>query len=184
MTWWGPLIESLSGKLGQEPLGAPGLYRQLYRSYFDRVAAMDYSLAHDDGKNPPGWKDAEIVLVGASRVGKTPVSLYLAVLGWCVANVPLVAGVPPSEELLQLDPRKLVGLTISPSELVEHREHRQRRLGLAVKKSEYVDPVKVFEETDSIEQFLKRRGIPIIDVTGKPIETTADEVIRLIRRKM
>ncbi len=180
----GPLIESLSEKLNQEPLGSPGLYRQLYKSYFDRIAAMDYSLAHDDGKKPEGWKDAEIVLVGASRVGKTPVSLYLAVLGWSVANVPLVAGVPPREELFQLDMRRVVGLTIAPSELVEHREHRQRRLGLISRESEYVDPVKVFEETETIEQLLKRRGIPIIDVTGKPIETSADEVIRLIRRKL
>ena len=180
----GPFMTALCGRLGEKPLGKPGLYRQLYRSYFDRISGMDYTLAHDDGKNPGGWKDAEIVLIGASRVGKTPVSLYLSVLGWRVANIPLVAGIPPPDELFRLDMRRVVGLTITPSELVEHRRHRQRRLGLVDGRSEYVDPVKVFEETDDIERQLKHRGIPIIDVTGKPIETTADEIVRLIQRKI
>lgn len=180
----GPLMDEMCRKLGQEPLGVPGLYRQLFRSYFDRISAMDFTLAHDDGKHPEGWPEAEIVLLGASRVGKTPVSLYLSVLGWKIANVPLVFGVPPREELFRLDMRRVVGLTIAPSELIEHREHRQRRLGLASKDSEYVNPAKVFEETEEVEKLLKRHGIPIIDVTGKPIETSADEVLRLIRRKI
>lgn len=180
----GPLMAALCEKSGMEPMGMPGLYRQLYRSYFDRISAMDYTLAHDDGKHSEGWRDAEIVLVGASRVGKTPVSLYLSVLGWKVANVPLVVGITPRDELFKLDMRKVVGLTIAPSELVEHREHRQKRLGLISRESGYVNPVKVFEETEAIEQLLKRHGVSIIDVTGKPIETSADEVVRLIRRKL
>lgn len=180
----GPLMNELSNRLGRDPLGTPGLYRQLYESYFDRVEAMDYSLAHDDGKQPDGWKEAEIVLVGASRVGKTPVSLYLSVLGWKVANVPLVAGIRPDRELFRLDMRRVVGLTISPSDLLEHRRHRQRRLGLLDNRTDYVDPVKIFEEIDSAERLLKRHGIPVIDVTGKPIETSADEVIHLINRKI
>ncbi len=180
----GPLMEAMGRKLGQEPLGMPGLYRQLFRSYFDRISAMDYTLAHDDGKHPEGWPEAEIVLLGASRVGKTPVSLYLSVLGWKIANVPLVAGIPPREGLFRLDMRRVVGLTIAPSELIEHREHRQRHLGLTGKDSEYVNPVKVFEETEEVEKLLKRRGIPIVDVTGKPIETSAEEILRLIHRKL
>lgn len=180
----GPLMEALCKKSGLEPLGMPGLYRQLFRSYFDRISAMDYTLAHDDGKHSEGWWDAEIVLVGASRVGKTPVSLYLSVLGWRVANVPFVVGIKPRDELFKLDMRRVIGLTIAPSELVEHREHRQKRLGLISRESEYVNPVKVFEETKAIEKLFKRHGIPIIDVTGKPIETSADEVLRLVRRKL
>jgi hypothetical protein len=180
----GPLIENIANQLSQEPLGKPGLYRQLYRSYFDRIAAMDYGLSHDDGKNPHGWSEAEIVLLGASRVGKTPISLYLSVLGWKVANVPLIAGIEPRDELWGLDKRRLVGLTITPGELIEFRKHRQRALGVGGYHSDYIDPQKVYEEIDAIETYLKRQRIPIIDVTGKPIETAADEVIRLIRRKL
>ena len=178
----GPLIQPLADKLGQSPLGKPGLYRQLYQSYFERVAAMDYALDHDDGQNPSGWSEAEIILVGASRVGKTPLSLYLSVLGWKVANVPIVAGIPPKDELFALDRRQIVGLTIDPTKLVEHRQHRQRRLGVGADKSDYVNTQKVFEELQTIEEILKRHGIPIIDVTGKPIESSADEVLRKIKR--
>lgn len=180
----GPLMEVLGERLDQEPLGKPGLYRQLYRSYFDRIAAMDYTLDHDDGKNPRGWSQAEIVLLGASRVGKTPISLYLSVLGWKVANVPLVAGIPPKEAIFDIDQRRMVGLTISPGELVAHRQHRQTALGVAPGKSDYTDPLKVYEEIEEIEGFLRRNRIPRIDVTGKPIETSADEILKLVRRQL
>lgn len=179
----GPLIESLAEKLDKAPQGKPGLYRQLYQSYFDRVSAMDFGLDHDDGKNPDGWDEAEIVLLGASRVGKTPISLYLSVLGWKVANVPLIAGLQPRQEIFNLNKRKLVGLTIAPSELIEYRQHRQRSLGVGVSKSDYINPEKVFEEINIIERFFRRHGISMLDVTGKPIETTADEILQLIRRK-
>jgi regulator of PEP synthase PpsR (kinase-PPPase family) len=180
----GPLMERISEKLSQEPLGKPGLYRQLYQSYFDRISAMDYTLAHDDGKNPDGWRDAEIVLAGPSRVGKTPIGLYLSVIGWKVANVPLMAGISPQNPFFELDKHRVIGLTIAPSELIEHRKHRQRRLGVGAAKSDYTDPQKVYEEIDTIEQFLRRHGISLIDVTGKPIETSAGEVIRLMKRRL
>lgn len=180
----GPLMEILTQRLEHTPLGKPGLYRQLYKSYFDRISAMDFGLAHDDGKNPDGWDEAEIVLLGASRVGKTPISLYLSVLGWKVANVPIIAGIMPREELFHLDKRRLVGLTIAPSELIEYRKHRQKSLGVGGGPSDYIDPQKVFEEVQTIEAFLRRQQISIIDATGKPIETTADEIIRMVRRKL
>jgi regulator of PEP synthase PpsR (kinase-PPPase family) len=179
----GPFIDELAQRLQKEPQGTPGLYRQLHKSYFDRIDAMDYMLNHDDGKHPEGWRDAEIVLVGASRVGKTPLSLYLSVLGWKVANIPMVPGIPPHNAFLELDKRYVVGLTINPGELIEHRQHRQSRLGLVNTESDYINPSKVYEEIEAVEAFLRRNGLPIIDVSGKPIETSADEVIRLIKRK-
>ncbi len=180
----GQLLENLAIKLDQIPLGKPGLYRQLYKSYFDRIDAMDFALAHDDGKNFGGWKDAEIVLLGASRVGKTPISLYLSVLGWKVANIPLVAGVAPKDDLFEIDRRRLIGLTIAPSDLIEHRKHRQRLLGVIKVNADYIDPVKVYEEIEEIERFFRRHRIPVVNITGKPIETSADDVIRLVQRKL
>ncbi len=180
----GPLMEVLTQRLSQEPLGKPGLYRQLYRSYFERIEAMEYTLNHDDGKNPKGWVQAEVILLGASRVGKTPISLYLSVLGWKVANVPIVAGIQPKESIFELDQRRMVGLTISPGELVAHRLHRQSALGVTPGKTDYTDPLKVYEEIEEIEGFLRRNHIHVIDVTGKPIETSADEVLKIIRRQL
>lgn len=179
----GPLMQPLVEKLDQQPLGKPGLYRQLFKSYFDRINAIDYTLEHDDGQNSEGWEDAEIILLGVSRVGKTPLSIFLSMLGWKVANVPLVPGIPPKGDLFSLDKGQIIGLTIDPTKLVEHRQHRQRRLGVGADKSAYVEPLKVFEEIQTTEDMFKRHGIPIIDVTGKPIETSADEILRRVKRQ-
>jgi len=181
----GTLMEKLAALFQREPLEKPGLYRQLHKSYFDRIDAMDYTFSHDDGQNPDGWGNAEFILLGPSLVGKTPLSLYLSILGWKVANVPLVPGIPPPRALFDHDKRRMVGLTIDASTLVQHRVHRQKRLGVSGNgKPDYVDPVKVFEEIDTIEALLRKEGIPIIDVTEKPIETTAAEVVRHVTRKI
>ncbi|MCB0168042.1 MAG: kinase/pyrophosphorylase [Anaerolineae bacterium] len=177
------LLDHLSILLDQKPMGKPGLYRQLHATYFKRIEAIEFTLDHDDGKNAQGWSEAEIVLAGVSRVGKTPISLYLSMLGWKVANVPLVKNVRPRSEFFQLDRRRMVGLTIDPSQLRHHRKHRERRLR-GVNLSNYVDPVSLYEEIEEVAQMLKREGIKLIDVTNKPIETSADEVVELVNRRL
>jgi regulator of PEP synthase PpsR (kinase-PPPase family) len=178
----GSLVERLASTLGQEPLGHPGLYRRLNQAYFDRVAAIDFTMAHDDGQNPNGWPEAEIVLVGVSRVGKTPLSMYLAVLGWRVANVPLVPGLDPSPELFRLDPRRVIGLTMEPGQLVFHRQQRRRRLG-APGLEAYTDPAAIYGELEAARAVFRRHGFSVIDVTDKPIEASANQVIELIARR-
>jgi regulator of PEP synthase PpsR (kinase-PPPase family) len=177
----GPLLSHLADILGREPLGHPGLYRQLHKDYFDRVAAIEYSMAHDDGKDPSGWSQAEILLVGVSRTGKTPLSLYLSVLGWKVANLPLIPDIPPPSALFQLDPRQVVGLTIEPGQLLLHRQHRQMRLG-TLGPSPYVDPAAIFEEIETAFKLFRKNGFAVVDVTDKPIESIADEIMRLAIR--
>ncbi len=180
---FGPLIETLTEHVGEQPQGTPGLYRQLHRSYFERIDAIKYTLDHDDGKNPRGWPEAEIILVGVSRVGKTPLSMYLSILGWQVANIPLIPNLSIPQELLDVDPRRVVGLTIDPTELLYHRRHRQETLGVSTK-SDYTNPVKIYEEVEAIEKLIRRHGFRRVDVTNKPLETSADEIITLIRRQL
>lgn len=175
----GMLFERLSARLGQEPLGQPGLYRQLKQDYFDRVAAIEYTMAHDDGQHPDGWLEAQIVLLGVSRVGKTPLSMYLSVLGWKVANIPLVLGIAPPSKLNELDPRRVIGLKIDVTQLVAFRQQRQRRLGV-IGSSDYTNPEKIFEELQFAEEYYRKGKFFTIQVTDKPIETSADEVIRLV----
>lgn len=175
----GPLIGHLQQHTGQAPLGKPGLYRQLNQAYFDRVAAIEYSMAHDDGQRPEGWAQAEIMILGVSRAGKTPLSLYLSVLGWRVANLPLVPGLPLTGEIFNLDPRRVFGLTIDEGDILALRAQRQRRLGVTGT-SDYTDPEKVMEELAYAEGIYKRGGFTRIHVSDKPIETTADEIIRLV----
>jgi hypothetical protein len=179
----GRLLSRLAHVVGQEPIGQPGLYRQLHQAYFDRVEAIEFTVAHDDGRNPHEWPEAEIVLVGVSRVGKTPLSMYLSVLGWKVANVPLLSNVPPPPELFQLDRRRVVGLSIEPGQLVSHRHQRQSRLGLPGGAA-YTDPAELYEEVETARKLYRRGGFALVDVTDKPIEESADEIITLVSRRL
>ena len=173
------LLRELSAMIGDKPLGHPGLYRKLHKDYFDRIAAIEYTMAHDDGKDPDRWVDAEIVITGISRVGKTPLSMYLSVLGWKVANVPLILSLPPHPKLFDLDRRRLIGLTMHPGQLIIHRQHRLKRIGAAI--TEYANPQHVHEEVKHFEELLHANNVFVIDVTDKPIETTADEVIKHVQ---
>jgi regulator of PEP synthase PpsR (kinase-PPPase family) len=179
----GDVLHSLVQVLGQEPIGYPGLYRQLHQDYFERVAAIEFAMVHDDGKNPQGWPEAEIVLAGVSRVGKTPLSMYLSVLGWKVANVPLVMGVTPPPGLFDLDRRRVFGLTIEAGQLLVHRQQRQRALG-APGPSDYTDPAAIYEELEAARQVCRRGGFSTVDVTDKPIETSADEIVERVTRRL
>jgi regulator of PEP synthase PpsR (kinase-PPPase family) len=178
----GDLMSWMISNYGQEPLGVPGLYRQLNKDYFERVSAIEFSMAHDDGKDPSGWPRADIVLVGVSRTGKTPLSLYLSVLGWKVANIPLVPEIPTPAGLYELDPRRVIGLTIEPGQLLLHRQHRQRNLGVAGA-SAYTDPAQIHEEIQQSRKLFHQAGFAMINVTDKPIETCTDEIIRTITRQ-
>lgn len=179
----GRVLSQLTRLLEQEPLGQPGLYRQLRQEYFDRVEAIEFTVANDDGRHPDDWPEAEIVLVGISRVGKTPLSMFLSVQGWKVANVPLVPGMSLPPELLDLDRRRVVGLTIDPGQLVSHRERRHRHLG-APGPSAYTDPAEIYEEVETMRKLYRRNGFGIIDITDKPIEESADEVIAMVTRRL
>lgn len=177
----GPLLDHLEKTLGQTPVNQPGLYRQLHQAYFERVEAIEYTQAHDDGQNQDGWREAEIVLIGVSRTGKTPLSLYLSVLGWKVANIPLILNLDPPVELFKLDAGKVVGLTIEAGQLIAIRQQRQRRLG-TVGPSEYIKPEKVYEEIEQARRIIRRSGFHLLEVTDKPIETSAEEIIQLVTR--
>ena len=86
----GGLAECLEDLLHIKPLKTPGLYREINYQYFDRIESIEFTLSQDDGMSPQRLHDAEIVLTGVSRAGKTPLSVYLAMYGWKVANIPLV----------------------------------------------------------------------------------------------
>lgn len=179
----GTLLSRLSEILGKEPLGRPGLYRQLHQDYFERVAAIEFTMAHDDGMNPDGWSMSEIILVGVSRAGKTPLSIYLSVLGWKVANLPVILGLPVQKELFQLDPRRIIGLDIDPGRLLIHRRQRLKRMG-ELEPSDYIDQDKINEELEAARLVFKQVGASVINVTDKPIESSANEVIELITQKL
>lgn len=175
----GPLLDHLSSTLGQQPLGQPGRFDEQNKSYLDRITAIEYTLAHDDGTHPEEWEQAEILLTGVSRVGKTPLSTYLAVLGWRVANLPLIPEIPPPRELFALEHCRVIGLTIGLEQLIEHRRRRQQRLGIPLGSS-YCSPAALSDELEMSDKLFRRSGFPVVDVTNKPLESIANEVIALV----
>jgi regulator of PEP synthase PpsR (kinase-PPPase family) len=177
----GPLEEHLSRELAMEPLQQPGLYHQMRRAYFERVEAIEFTVAHDDGKRLEDLPLAEIVLLGLSRVGKTPLSMYLSILGWKTANVPFVPGVPPPPELKLVPPHKVVGLVIEPAQLIAHRRYRATRSN--IREEGYVDRASVVEEMRAANHFFYAQGFHVVNTTDKPIETSAEEIISLITRR-
>lgn len=175
----GPLLTHLSTQLGQPPKGQPGLYRQMQEAYFKRVAAVDFAMHHDDGLRPEDLPEAEIVLLGVSRIGKTPLTMYLAILGWKVANIPLVAGMELPGELRRVNRRRVIGLTIEPRQLALHRASRQEQERNTLPAS-YTSQVHLRDELDRANELYRDRGFAAVDVTQKPIESTAEEILNLI----
>lgn len=175
----GDLLARLTQALGQAPAGQPGLYRHLHQAYFARIDAIEFTVGHDDGRDPAGWPHADLLLIGVSRAGKTPLSIYLAVQGWRVANLPLIAEIPPPPELPQLDRRRVIGLTIAPEQLILHRRQRQGRLGLPAKVA-YADLEAVTAEVEAARRFCRQHGFAVIDVTDRTVEACASEVTALV----
>jgi regulator of PEP synthase PpsR (kinase-PPPase family) len=175
----GPLLRKMRRKSGVKPVARPGLYREERKDYFDLVDGIDFSLSHDDGSRPEDLPEADIVIVGVSRCGKTPLSMYLAAHGWKVANVPFVHGIPLPDSLSRVDRRRVFGLLIDFERLLAARTIRDRRLGHS-RATAYSDPSVVLEEIEAARQAYRRGGFHVIDVTDKPVESTSAEIVRIV----
>ena len=179
----GPLIGHITQEVGQLPILRPGVARAIDVDYFQRIDAIQFTVQHDDGQNIEGLDDADIVLVGVSRCSKTPLSIYLSMRGWKVANIPIVLGIEPPAKLDQIDQSKIVALWIDLDHLIEIRRNRLESLD-QVGDGDYATPEKVKAELDFCRRIV-RRGYPwpLVNVTGKSIEETAKEVVAVIERQ-
>jgi regulator of PEP synthase PpsR (kinase-PPPase family) len=176
----GGLLAKLQDFLHRTPWGRPGLLYQTDAGYYQRVDAMEYTVQHDDGQKVDDLSEADLVLVGPSRTSKTPVSFYLAYRGWKVANVPIVLGLEPPEPLRELDPRKVVGLTTDPQRLALIRQERLKNMGAQTSSSTYADLRHIQQEVRYSLRLCKTNRWPVVNVTGKAVEETANEVINLV----
>ena len=124
----GPVLTRLTEALELSPKAVPGLFEQLDDEYFARIDAIEYTINHDDGRHPEDLPDADLVLVGVSRTGKTPLNVFLAYRGWRAANVPVICDMEPPPQLFDIDPRRVVALVIDPERLCAIRKVRAKRL--------------------------------------------------------
>ena len=176
----GPPLASIAKISGQAAQMAPGVRHPLDSAYFRRIAAIEFAVKFDDGMGG-GLPAADIVLVGVSRTSKTPLSMYLGYLGYKTANVPIVKGIEPPPALYEIDPLKIVGLTIEAGRLAEIRQQRVRRLG--GNNRQYAKLVEIYDELEAAEAIHRRLGCPVIEISDLSIEETAARVIRLIEQR-
>jgi [pyruvate, water dikinase]-phosphate phosphotransferase / [pyruvate, water dikinase] kinase len=174
----GSLLSDLSVFLGAPAGGVPGGLHHSDKWYNRRMDALTFAVKHDDGLGLDEIGRADIVLVGISRTSKTPLSIYLAVRGHFVANVPIIYGVEPPELLFRIEQRKIVGLRMDPIRL---RQIREQRLG-AFKSSArqgYTGAKHVQAEVEYADAIFRRASWPVVDLTFKSLEEVAVEVLSL-----
>lgn len=181
---FGPLLNMLSSYFQKEAPFTPGILRQTDEKYFKRIAAIEFTVKHDDGKITSDLANSDIVLVGISRTSKTPLSVFLSHKGWKVSNVPIVLNIPLPEELFKIDQKKIVALTIDLEKLTRIRKKRLEKLGQDLSSDyasfEYI--AKELEYASSI--FSKNKRWPVFDVTEKALEETASEITQLIASRL
>ena len=182
------VMNALTGLLGSA--GRPQIGRQhaMDEEYFSRIAAMDFTMRHDDGQFAEELDEADVVLVGVSRTSKTPTCVYLAHRGIKAANVPLVLDLPQLPFLEKLTRPLIVGLTINPTQLAQIRRNRQRMLGLeggerARYGGSYADLERIRDELRYARRLFARHDWPEIDVTKRSVEETAATIYQLIQAR-
>ncbi len=178
----GPILSKIQAFLNRDPLEKPGLYRETHKVDLKQISAIDFALAHDDGLNPETLMGSEIVLVGLSRAGKTPLSMYMAVMGWKVANIPYVPGIPMPSTLDQVDRRRIIALNINVEQLQAHRKMRQESLGTSDIYS-YTSRQDIEDEIQNAQKYYITKGFSMINISSKPIETSSEEIIEMITRR-
>lgn len=175
----GPLLARLEEKLHLAPRGQPGALRPFDAENVQRIEAINFAVKHDDGQHIAEIAQAEIVLIGVSRTGKTPLSIFLAYRGWRVANVPLVSGIDLPAEVAALPRRRVVALIANPERLSRLRRSRVDRMG--VRPQGYADLEHVRREIAyAHEVFDRHRDWPVVDVSNKSIEESAAEIVSVI----
>ncbi|RME49012.1 MAG: kinase/pyrophosphorylase [Chloroflexi bacterium] len=174
----GPVLACLEEVFGRAPAGRPGL---LDSESIKRAEAMSFTVKHDDGQRPQDLPQAEIVLVGASRTSKTPISVYLSYHGWRAANIPITLGADPPKELFEVNPRRVIGLTIEPVRLQMLRRVRVRHLGVNL--PDYTDLSMIRLELMHVLELCHENGWRVVNVTDRSVEEAAVEIINLVEQR-
>lgn len=171
-------------KVFESYLGAPQTpivagQHVLDAGYFQRIDALNFAMAHDDGRLPNDLNQADIIILGISRTSKTPTSIYLAQRGYKVANFPLVPGIDPPQVLAEPHRAFVVGLIASVERIADVRRNRVHLLA-DKELDDYVDRTRISAELASSRKLFQKHNWPIIDVTRRSVEETAATIIKLL----
>jgi [pyruvate, water dikinase]-phosphate phosphotransferase / [pyruvate, water dikinase] kinase len=179
----GPLMNQIQNQCEETPLYEPGLVHKLDEDYFKKIEAIEFAVKYDDGRDPRGILKADIVLLGVSRTSKTPLSQFLAHKRYKVANVPIVPEIDPPEELMLVPKEKCFGLRITAEKLNQIRKERLISLGLN-QKAIYANIERITEEIEFFDSVISKIGCPVIDVTNKAVEESANVIMNILQNKV
>ena len=175
----GDLILSFSKLLNQKASHEPSGQYALNDEYYERIAAIQFTMSHDDGNLVKEISKSDIILLGVSRTSKTPTSIYLANKGFKTSNIPLVNenSIP---QILKKNPKIscVIGLNTEAERLVDLRKNRMNTLKETENKS-YTDLNKIKHEIEEAKKTFKKYKWPTIDVTRKSVEETAASIIKI-----
>lgn len=174
-------INSLSKILNQKPLDNPNFINAYDSNHMRRLDALDFAIKYDDGADFRGIKFCDIAIIGVSRSSKTPLSMYLASKGLKVSNIPLIVDSKAPRELFEIDPRRIIGLTIDKGRLKSVRDERLKSLKLS-SDSIYSSRERIDAELKYADDLMKDLGCFVIDVTYKSIEETSDIIINYLNK--
>lgn len=166
------MIHLIQDQTGIEPILKSGALHALDEDYFDRVAAIEFAVKYDDGKNPQGFLKSDIVLLGISRTSKTPLSMYLANKSYKVSNLPLIPEVTLPPSIYKVPAEKIVGLTASPNYIMKIRAERVKLMGVTSTTS-YNDLERIKKELSYAEELYAQLGAMVVSVENKSIEEVA-----------
>ena len=181
------ILDTTLATLGRY-LGAPmssevGAQRNMDKEYFERIQALDFAMAHDDGQNVTGLKDADVILLGVSRTSKTPTCIYLANRGIKAGNIPLVPNVDLPPSISELKKPLIIGLVAKPQRIAEIR--KQRLMGLKSDSgTSYANETDVGDEMLASRRLFARHGWATVDVTRRSIEETSARILNLYHERM
>jgi regulator of PEP synthase PpsR (kinase-PPPase family) len=175
----GDLILSFSKLLNQKASHQPSGQYALNDEYYKRIAAIQFTMNHDDGNLVKDISKSDIILLGVSRTSKTPTSIYLANKGYKTSNIPLVNenSIP---KILKENPKIVcvIGLNTEPERLADIRKNRMNSLKETESKS-YTNIEKITKEVNDAKNTFRKYQWPSIDVTRKSVEETAASIIKI-----
>jgi len=180
---WSPLLSKLEENFHANRLGVSGAQRSISSQYMELVECIEYTRALDDGVDPKRWKEADIMIIGPSRSGKTPLSFFMAQRGFKVANYPLVPDEDPPSELWDLKQERVFALTIAPTKLVDIRSNRMQTLKMG-SKSKYASASNVKAELDWCRRlYADNPQWNVVDTTNAGIEEISADILNILGQK-
>ena len=178
----GNLILSFSKLLNQKAIHKPSAQHVLDDDYYKRIEAIQFTMAHDDGKKVDDIEEADVILLGVSRTSKTPTSIYLANRGYKTINIPLVLEQKAPKGLISNKKACIVGLIADPERLADIRRNRVAIMN-DHKIKDYTNLDYIKKEVDDSKSLFKKNNWPTIDVTRRSVEETAASILKIIEIK-